>query len=992
MKNNTTKLFIMALSLATAMFSLTSLAFAAPSTYETSALGRIVGDSPDELARQLEISQVDLGQAIYFPKYTTTGEFNEKAEILENQFTSSKIDFNWNWDDVDEEIQQLKKNGFIVLEEEGSVDPLIIKGRQPSETIQWAISFANWKQLFFLNSEHSGTYLPKQETFIKSFGQDAITIAPTSYASTEFTKALLCNLGKPSVGEIFRQSRNNYYWGVNKDEELIGLTLLSYSLYGNPLASVKLPVKNAKTVEKLCETYLKSSTDETVQQFVSSQTTAGFQSGRITQEIGNGAILKVDDFHIIAVEGAQQRLVRDELVLPHQTIVTEFPLKTVVTGVTSVEFQDPVDITITDLPTWDDGFVKRTCYYNTKEAYITSSQIFTDDGQVVLIQINPVEVVDCEKGEFRLYRKVTYDIDFIPYSDVIIRDVDSPASGAPGSEAKASVEVQNIKEKSTSGKLVIREDKSVLGAEVVELSVGESKTVDVPFSVPDVEGAHTLAVEYLDGEELLTSKKFSIEAFRLKPGVSAPSKVVIGEDAEIKVTFANNGETGVIGEDVMVIMGGPPTESLVEGLIGYWPFENTEGRLADDFAGHDSTTETITNRIAAGINGNAWDFEKDNEDWVGLPAETTSSVTGSNPRTTSVWVKPESIEAVGAIIAWGESKKGCGADFKAIEKDFVDYLGFDNCGNVQAPASPEAGKWHHLVFTDDGNERQIYLNGDLIGTGNSAGSVTADAADIGAEHWDDTGTTNSHFDGLIDEVGIWNRALTPDEVAMLYYDGKGIFCTGDPCIFKLPMIIPETYEAAYSLLKGSSEVVSGNFDGIKLNQGENIVPVQLKTEGLEPGSYAFEVKISKGDYAKKAALQLFIAKLEEEAPQLADLPDLEVLQGAIADLNPSAVDLNGDYVTYSFSEPFNRFGNWQTGKHHEGEYQVDIAASDGKLEDKKTITVKVLPEDKVNSFADNTEEKEFTFARTREGKTADIRLLKKARVTEANILLEAEQP
>ncbi len=616
----------------------------------------------------------------------------------------------------------------------------------------------------------------------------------------------------------------------------------------------------------------------------------------------------------------------------------------------------------------------------------------------MLIQINPVEVVDCEKGLFRLYRKVTYDLDFIPYSDVMFGDVESPASGAPGSEAVAQVELRNIKEEATSGKLVVRNGKEVLSAQMVELSPGESKSLGLAFSLPLAEGSSTFELEYLDGDEVLTSKKFTVDVYSLKLSVNVPSKVGVWEDAEIRVTVMSNENDAVIGASgsgVLSLAGAPAAEGLSNGLVGYWAFEDKEGHLTDDFGEGDSVSEKVTSRIAEGIRGSAWDFEKDNGDWVGLPAAVTTDVTGGKPRSTSVWVKPESIESLGAIIVWGASRTGCDTDFKAIENGFVDYFGFDNCGNVQAAESLNAGEWHHFVFTDDGSERRIYMNGELTGSGNSAGSVTPDAADIGAEHWDDSGATNYHFDGLIDEVAIWSRALSQDEVALLYGSGdKPVFCTGNSCSFHANAaeeLGKNSYSATYSLLKGDSPVVSGSFDGVKLSLGENILPVKFKTEGLEPGSYTFEVRVSSEDYTKTAYAQFFIAQLEEAAPQLADMPSLKVPQGAIVSLNPSAVDLNGDYVTYTFSEPFSRFGKWQTGKHHEGEYKIDIVASDGKTEDKKTVIIRVVPERSVDSFANNVKEEEFTFTREREEKTAEIRLLKKAKVTEATIKLEAWQ-
>ena len=80
-------------------------------------------------------------------------------------------------------------------------------------------------------------------------------------------------------------------------------------------------------------------------------------------------------------------------------------------------------------------------------------------------------------------------------------------------------------------------------------------------------------------------------------------------------------------------------------------------------------------------------------------------------------------------------------------------------------SSPKAyGEWYHVVGTYDGSEMKIYVNGEL------EGSLSAPPPDefinpvtVG------NGLTSWYFNGVIDEVRIYNRALTADEVKMHYY-------------------------------------------------------------------------------------------------------------------------------------------------------------------------------------------------------------------------------
>lgn len=74
-------------------------------------------------------------------------------------------------------------------------------------------------------------------------------------------------------------------------------------------------------------------------------------------------------------------------------------------------------------------------------------------------------------------------------------------------------------------------------------------------------------------------------------------------------------------------------------------------------------------------------------------------------------------------------------------------------------------QWHHIVATlANGNFTTIYLDGQL-----STSKTTFIAAVAVTQNLDIGGFTSWYFNGTIDEVCIYNRALTPDEVLMHYY-------------------------------------------------------------------------------------------------------------------------------------------------------------------------------------------------------------------------------
>ncbi|WP_035612830.1 LamG-like jellyroll fold domain-containing protein [Haloferula sp. BvORR071] len=91
--------------------------------------------------------------------------------------------------------------------------------------------------------------------------------------------------------------------------------------------------------------------------------------------------------------------------------------------------------------------------------------------------------------------------------------------------------------------------------------------------------------------------------------------------------------------------------------------------------------------------------------------------------------------------------------------------------NAANNRSLAAGAWHHVVhsFATSGTDTvmSVYLDGELVGTGTAA-TTTMDFRGI------NFGANRSGariFDGMMDEVGVWNRPLTAEEVAELRQRG-----------------------------------------------------------------------------------------------------------------------------------------------------------------------------------------------------------------------------
>jgi hypothetical protein len=102
----------------------------------------------------------------------------------------------------------------------------------------------------------------------------------------------------------------------------------------------------------------------------------------------------------------------------------------------------------------------------------------------------------------------------------------------------------------------------------------------------------------------------------------------------------------------------------------------------------------------------------------------------------------ELTETAGGIIYW----------------QFHDDNGHDGC----APPSPPTGEWHHLAGTYDGDSMLGYIDGEQACEEVYAGELPANLTDVVIGERANGGR---YFHGMLDEVAIFNRALTEDEVA-----------------------------------------------------------------------------------------------------------------------------------------------------------------------------------------------------------------------------------
>ena len=199
------------------------------------------------------------------------------------------------------------------------------------------------------------------------------------------------------------------------------------------------------------------------------------------------------------------------------------------------------------------------------------------------------------------------------------------------------------------------------------------------------------------------------------------------------------------------------------GLIALW---SGEGDGRDSVGGNDAELNNVS--FAEGKVGQAFNFDGASG-YVNVPS--SPSLKFVNAFTVVAWVNLNSSPGLGTVtIATKGSDADVSMDWMLSIRDrhlcpaaTVDgsWQG-GNCASTLAP-----GVWYHVAMTFDGSNLRGYVNGELDGTFPMSGTVRATdyALRIGA-YAPVSGSTANHafFPGKIDELSLYNRALSAEEI------------------------------------------------------------------------------------------------------------------------------------------------------------------------------------------------------------------------------------
>ena len=211
---------------------------------------------------------------------------------------------------------------------------------------------------------------------------------------------------------------------------------------------------------------------------------------------------------------------------------------------------------------------------------------------------------------------------------------------------------------------------------------------------------------------------------------------------------------------------------LNDGLVAYYPFNGN----ADDEGGNGQHGHIVNVVLAPDRFGNsnhAYDFTGTGS-YVGIPA---ASIDNLRSGTISAWINPRGL--TGTITA----KQHDSVDSQALltigyiphtgapgdgVPGRIYFRGSNRSGQASSISTLNTGSWYHVAVVFSASSAKIYINGNLDATtsGNYSGYSDLNTVNtIGG--WLCPPNPSFWFDGLIDEVRIYNRALSASEILRL---------------------------------------------------------------------------------------------------------------------------------------------------------------------------------------------------------------------------------
>jgi hypothetical protein len=229
----------------------------------------------------------------------------------------------------------------------------------------------------------------------------------------------------------------------------------------------------------------------------------------------------------------------------------------------------------------------------------------------------------------------------------------------------------------------------------------------------------------------------------------------------------------------------PAVQSLATGLVAHWPLDAIAGGTTTPDASSSSPTNTATLNggptIVAGRNGNGLVFNQASNQFLSVP-DAPALQFGASSFSVSVWAMPSNLSTKRRVVnKWDDAGYGWLLDFnsEAAGGDLPGAIRFriNDTSNNNTSLVTAGGvltsttTFVHVAAVADRSTGllHLYLNGAEIAPSPIAITGTPDVSMPGITLGIGTivNGPNNFYSGVLDDVRLYNRALTPEEILAL---------------------------------------------------------------------------------------------------------------------------------------------------------------------------------------------------------------------------------
>jgi len=268
----------------------------------------------------------------------------------------------------------------------------------------------------------------------------------------------------------------------------------------------------------------------------------------------------------------------------------------------------------------------------------------------------------------------------------------------------------------------------------------------------------------------------------------------------------------------------------------YYQMENTS--VIDSTGNGNDGTNSGTSQVTGKIN-NALDFEESESDYINITKALLP--TNTSDYTISAWIKPESTGAEASIVTQYD---GVDPGRFNLEMNATNYINvFQGGASFTSTSTVGTDAWTSIALRRESGNTSLWINGTYQSSSTLLNESILDTYTlIGAI------TGNFYFDGIIDEVGFWNRAISDDEIFSLWNLSRGSAFTGTSNV-SITLITAaglDSYETETTPIYLNTSVV-GKYASVKINN------ISLYTNEGSSWSIYNTVDLSSDNYSSYVA-------------------------------------------------------------------------------------------------------------------------------------------